>query len=42
MLFPTASWPGALLLIPFGISVVLVVTGAMYFQRTEHTFADVI
>ena len=37
MLFPTASWPGALLLIPIAISTILVVTGAIYFQRTEHT-----
>lgn len=42
MLFPSADWPGMLLLIPIGISLLLVVTGAMYFQRTEHTFADVI
>jgi homopolymeric O-antigen transport system permease protein len=42
MLFPRAQWPGALVLIPVAVSLVLVVTGAMYFQRTEHTFADVI
>ncbi len=42
MLFPTAPWPGTLVLIPIAISIVLVVTGALYFQRTEHTFADVI
>jgi homopolymeric O-antigen transport system permease protein len=42
MLFPTAAWPGALLLISIAISIILVVTGAIYFQRAEHTFADVI
>jgi lipopolysaccharide transport system permease protein len=42
MLFPSADWPGAVVLIPITVSVVLVVTGALYFQRTEHTFADVI
>ena len=42
MLFPTAPWPGTLVLIPIAISILLVVTGALYFQRTEHTFADVI
>jgi homopolymeric O-antigen transport system permease protein len=42
MLFPSAPWPGALVLIPIAISILLVVTGAIYFQRTEHTFADVI
>jgi lipopolysaccharide transport system permease protein len=42
MLFPTAPWPGTLVLIPIAMSILLVVTGAIYFQRTEHTFADVI
>ena len=42
MLFPRATWPGALLLIPIAISAILVITGAVYFQRTEHTFADII
>jgi len=42
MLFPSAPWPGTLVLIPIAISLLLVVTGAIYFQRTEHTFADVI
>lgn len=42
MLFPRATWPGALLLIPIGISAILVISGAVYFQRTEHTFADII
>lgn len=42
MLFPTASWPGTLVLIPIGVSILLVATGALYFQKTEHTFADII
>jgi len=42
MLFPTAAWPGPLLLISIAIGLLLLVSGAMYFQRTEHTFADVI
>jgi lipopolysaccharide transport system permease protein len=42
MLFPSANWPGTLVLIPIAVSLILVVTGAMYFQRTEHTFADII
>ncbi|MGA3362628.1 MAG: ABC transporter permease [Solirubrobacteraceae bacterium] len=42
MLFPTAAWPGTLVLIPIGMSLLLLVSGAIYFQRTEHTFADVI
>lgn len=42
MLFPKAQWPGALVLVPVAMSILFVVTGAIYFQRTEHTFADVI
>jgi homopolymeric O-antigen transport system permease protein len=42
MLFPTAPWPGTIVLIPVAMSILLVVSGAFYFQRTEHTFADVI
>jgi lipopolysaccharide transport system permease protein len=42
MLFPTAPWPGAIVFVSIGMSILLVVTGAFYFQRTEHTFADVI
>ncbi len=42
MLFPTANWPGTLVLIPIAVSILLIVTGALYFQRTEHTFADII
>jgi lipopolysaccharide transport system permease protein len=42
MLFPSAGWPGAIILIPVAASIVLLVTGAAYFQRAERTFADVI
>jgi lipopolysaccharide transport system permease protein len=42
MLFPSAGWPGAIILIPLAASVLLLVTGAAYFQRAERTFADVI
>ena len=42
MLFPSAAWPGAIVLIPIAMSILLLVTGAIYFQRTEHTFADII
>ncbi len=42
MLFPNAAWPGPLILIPIVESVVLVLTGAAYFQRSESAFADVI
>ncbi len=42
MLFPSAGWPGAIILIPIAASVVLLVTGAAYFQRAERTFADII
>jgi len=36
------DWPGALLLIPFVSSIVLLITGAFFFHRAERTFADVI
>jgi lipopolysaccharide transport system permease protein len=42
MLFPTAAWPGAIIFVSIGVSVVLLVTGAAYFHRAESTFADVI
>ena len=42
MLFPTAEWPGPLVLAPIIESVVLMLTGAAYFQRSENAFADVI
>lgn len=42
MLFPEADFPGLLLLIPIASSLVLLVTGALYFTRAEREFADVI
>ena len=42
MLFPSAPWPGVIILIPIATSVLFLLTGAFYFQRVEHTFADVI
>lgn len=42
MLFPNADFPGLLLLIPIASSLVLLVTGLVYFTRAERTFADVI
>ncbi len=40
-ILPT-DFPGALLLIPVVVSTVLVLTGAVYFQRAQRSFADVI
>ncbi len=42
MLFPSAPWPGVIILIPIATSVLFLLTGALYFQRVERTFADVI
>jgi lipopolysaccharide transport system permease protein len=42
MLFPSAPWPGLIILIPIATSVLFLLTGALYFQRVERTFADVI
>lgn len=42
MLFPNAGWPGPLVPIPIVESVVLLLTGAAYYQRSESAFADVI
>ena len=36
------DWPGALLLIPLATGIVLLVTGAIYFERAQRSFADVI
>ena len=36
------EWPGLLLVIPVISSVFLLVTGALYFQKAERSFADVI
>ena len=41
-LFGTSDWSVVVILIPVVMSVVLLVTGAAYFQRAERTFADVI
>ena len=41
MLFPSAGWPGAII-IPIAASILLLVTGAAYFHRAESTFADII
>jgi lipopolysaccharide transport system permease protein len=42
MLFPSAHWPGAIILIPLVSSVLLILSGMIYFQRAERMFADVI
>lgn len=42
MLFPDADWPGTLLLVPLATSVLLLISGAVYFSRAERDFADVI
>ncbi len=42
MLFDGSDWPGAIVLIPFGAAIVLLVTGALFFQRAERSFADMI
>jgi ABC-type polysaccharide/polyol phosphate export permease len=48
-LFETFRWsllgtpfPGLIVLISIGVSLLLLVTGAIYFQRAEQTFADVV
>lgn len=42
MLFPRAAWPGAIILIPLGASLLLLVTGALYYRHAERDFADVV
>lgn len=42
MLFSESPWPGVVMVIPLITSIVLLVTGALYFQRAERGFADVI
>jgi lipopolysaccharide transport system permease protein len=42
MLFAEAPWPGAIVAIPFLAGLVLLFTGARFFQRAERSFADVI
>ena len=41
-LFGTLNAKVAVLLIPFGVGIVTVITGALYFRSSEGTFADVI
>lgn len=36
------AWPGALMLIPLATSIVLLVTGLVYYRRAEQSFADYI
>ncbi len=42
MLFPHAQAPGLLVLIPIASALILLVTGAIYFNHAERDFADVI
>jgi lipopolysaccharide transport system permease protein len=42
VLFSGFAFPGAILLIPLVASVLLLITGALFFERMETTFADVI
>jgi lipopolysaccharide transport system permease protein len=37
-----APWPGADLILSFGVTVALAISGVLYFQRVERRFADVI
>lgn len=41
-LFAGSDWPGPVVFIPMAMSVLLLVTGAWFFQRSERSFADVI
>ena len=36
------EWPGNLMLIPMATSLILIITGAIYFKRAEKNFADFI
>jgi lipopolysaccharide transport system permease protein len=42
MLFPETGFPGAIMLIPLAAGIILLVSGALYFRRSEQSFADVI
>jgi lipopolysaccharide transport system permease protein len=42
MLFPNIGFPGAIMLIPLAAGILLLVSGALYFRRSEQSFADVI
>jgi lipopolysaccharide transport system permease protein len=41
-LFSGYDFPGAVLLIPLAASIVLLISGLLYFERMETSFADVI
>jgi lipopolysaccharide transport system permease protein len=41
-LLGTVSFPGQLLLISVGVSIILFIVGALYFKSTERFFADII
>jgi lipopolysaccharide transport system permease protein len=41
-LFSGYDFPGAVLIVPVVAGIVLLVTGLLYFERTENSFADVI
>jgi lipopolysaccharide transport system permease protein len=42
VLFSDFPFPGWVLVIPLVASIVLLITGALFFERMETTFADVI
>lgn len=42
MLFASSPWPGAIVAIPLVAGAGLLISGALYFQRAERSFADVI
>jgi lipopolysaccharide transport system permease protein len=41
-LFDTYAFPGAVLIVPVVAGIVLLITGLLYFEKTENSFADVI
>ena len=41
-LLGTDTAPGPMIIVSFLVSVVLLITGALYFRRLEKTFADVV
>ncbi|HYI36481.1 MAG TPA: ABC transporter permease [Thermoleophilaceae bacterium] len=42
MLFASADWPGPVVLVPIVAGILALIGGALYFQRAERGFADVI
>ncbi|MEA2358153.1 MAG: lipopolysaccharide transport system permease protein [Solirubrobacteraceae bacterium] len=42
MLFPSAAWPGLVVLVPVIVAPLVLVTGAAFFERSQRGFADVI